>query len=121
MKLYEQEASLVGREKRLTHLLQAFSDAYACFPEDTALCKWMISLASREEKPDYINRYLVDMLDRGIKIPRIDVYDYVKEAVDCEEYDIAERVIKAATQWYQYSRSLNTAKIYLESHRPEDV
>lgn len=52
-----------------------------------------------------------------VKIPRGEIYYYVKEAVDLGEFETAESLIATARAHYEYSRSIDEGALYLQQKR----
>lgn len=113
VKLFERERTAEGRDKRRKQALACFADASEKNPQDIGLNKLIICLSPYNEKAEAIEKYLGNILRDDRKIPRIDIFIYVREACLVQKYDLAKELIQRSKEWYEYSKSISSAEQYL--------
>jgi len=117
LRLMEQARLPVDREKHRQQVVAYLRNAAEKYPADLTLYRMILSLGTKEEKEGILKQSLTRILEENIRIPRGDVFPYVKDAVVLGEFELAQALIDRALEWYRYSRSINAAQKYLDQHR----
>lgn len=86
-------------------------------PKDAGLYKVLTVLAKNEQADALLLSYLEKMVEYDVRIPRGDIYLYVREAVALEKYELGQQIIDRAKSMYDFSRALSAAQDYLNQHR----
>lgn len=117
VKLMERRRSEPERRLQREAILQNLNAALALEPQDTTLYKLLITFSFPESIKEQIQRCLKKILDGNMIIPRSELQFYVQETVDIKDYDLAQRFLDRAREWYPNSRIVSTAQNYLNAQK----
>lgn len=117
IKLLERARTDQEREAQKKMILENAIKSADKNPEDTSLYKMMMAYAPEGDKGKIISTYLNKIINNNIVIPRTEIAFYVQQAVSAKQYDLAQRFIDKAHEWYQYSQVLNAAQQYLDKYK----
>jgi len=117
IKLFERARTPEEREMQRQKILDNIAKAIDRYPSDTSLYKMQIGFADGPQKAQIVGDSLNKILVGNIIIPRIDIPIYVQKAVETKQYDLAQKFIDKAHEWYQVSRLLTRAQEYLDRHK----
>lgn len=117
IKLFERARTPDERELQRQKILDNIAKAIDRYPSDTSLYKMQIGFADGPQKAQIISDTLNKILSGNIIVPRIDIPLYVQKAVETKQYDLAQKLIDKAHEWYQISRLLTGAQDYLDRHK----
>lgn len=109
------------RRKLKQEAFQSLTTALQLGPKDASLYKVLMGLAKEAENNGLIICYLQKLIENKTMIPRSDIYLYVREAVALKEFDLGQKVIDQAKEYYDYSRTLLEAQDYLNQFRGKDA
>jgi hypothetical protein len=109
----EHEVMVSWRRRARIH----FARGADLFEHDSSLYKFLIFLFREEKDGVEIARVIRQMVDRKVVIPRKDLFPFVREAVDLEEFELAQALIDQAKVHYSFSRVLVTAQNFLNNNR----
>ena len=116
MKIFERARTLDARAKQRSEIVRHLTKAMNKYPQDISLYRMALTFADSKEKPRVVVVSLKKIIDHNMMVPRTDIVFYVRESVAAGQTDLAKDFIAKAKEWYQYSRSINTAEHYLEQH-----
>lgn len=77
----------------------------------------ILGFTTEENKAAMLRTYLNKIIDQNIVLSRIDIPYYVEIAIAFEEYDLAQKFLDKAKDWYAYSRVVNVAQQRLDEGR----
>ena len=115
--LYERSSLPHEREKQQQEIILFLKEAIVKFPEDTSLYKMSIAYAPQKEKESIVVGSLNKIIERNMITPRKDILFYVQEAVNSKQYDLAQRFLDKARQWYPVSRLIDEAQTYINLNK----
>lgn len=84
--------------------------------DDISLFKILIVFTTSEGKPQIVAEVLKTILDEDIKVSRTDLPFFVQAGLDFEAFDLADRLVQRAGQWYRYSRAVSKLVDQLKEH-----
>lgn len=117
IKLLERTGDEARRTSERLLIMENLKIALRLEPLDTTLYKLLISFAPKEMKKDQIQLSLNKIIDGNIIIPRGELMFYAIEAVDIQTFELAERFITRAKEWYPKSQIVSSAQNYLQAHK----
>lgn len=115
IKLFERAKVGEEREAQRKLILDKLRKAQEKNPDDHTLYKAMIAFSPENERAEVISRCLNKIIGSNMILPRSEITFYVQQSIGAGQKELAERFIKKAQQWYQYSRSIEEAQKYLEN------
>lgn len=115
IKLFERARTKEEKEQFRQGIIKNIDLALQKNERDSTLYRPAIAFASGREKEGAIKKYLKKMVDTHIVIPRADLLYYVQEAISYCQLGLAEELITETEQWYPNSRTVMSAKEYIES------
>lgn len=86
-------------------------------PQDTGLYKMLICTAGPEEKKETVTFAIETIITTDTAIPRAEIPFYVQEALQIGNKDLAEKLVKKATSWYQYSRIIQEMQRQIDEYK----
>lgn len=86
-------------------------------PQDASLYKILIALAKEDNNEALETVYLQKLVAAAPKIPRGDIYLYVREAVALQEVEMAKKIVEVAKKHYEYSRAISEAEEFLKQYQ----
>lgn len=86
-------------------------------PFDTTIYRLLISFSQNEKKRNQVQLCLNKIINDNIMIPRGELMFYVIEAIDIQDFELAQRLIFSAKKWYPQSRIVTSAQNYLDAHK----
>lgn len=116
IKLFERSKTEKERELRREKILENTIKAIEKNSRDESLYKLMIVYAKEDAKEKTVITYLNKIINSNIIIPRADIAFYVQQAVLVCQLDLAQHFIDKAREWYQFSKVINAAQQFLDSH-----
>lgn len=119
--LWERAKTPSERQYYRHYVMDNLRQALSKNDQDITLYKLLIVMSDDKDKKQALNTYLTMLLNINLMIPRLDVYYYVSEAVDCKEHDLARQVIDKAGEWYEYSRAVVEAEQILKQAEEEHI
>jgi hypothetical protein len=120
LRLMERARLPLERERLRKQVIVHLKAAVNKYAGDLMLNRMILSLGRSEERVGIIKNSLSQILEQNIRIPRSDVFLYVKDAAAVGEYEIAQSLIDRALSWYRYSRAINAAQKYLDLRRSKN-
>lgn len=119
LRLMERARGVVERENYRKKVIEHLTNATKKYPADLTLTRMILSLGTPEEKEGVVRETLSRIVSKNIRLPRSDIFPYVKDAAAIHEFDLAQQLIDRALEWYRYSRSINSAQKYLDQKRKQ--
>lgn len=113
LKLYERANTIEERNIQKQKILDNIAFAIERYPKDTSLYKMMVGFGDEKQVAVALNK----IIDNNIIIPRVDILFFVQQAVEVKQYQLAQRFIDKAHEWYSVSRLLTSAQEYLNEHK----
>lgn len=77
---------------------------------DSSIYKFLMLFSSDEPKLFYLEK----LCENKVKLPRGEILFYINEAKKLSQKELGLKIIEIQSSHYQYSRSIEEAKIYLE-------
>lgn len=119
IKLFDRAKSDEEREEQRRLILKNAKEAVAIQPNDSSLYRMIVGFTDESSKCNVLTTYLNKIVDQNIVVSRIDIPYYVEIAIAFEQYDLAQKFLDKAKQWYKYSRVINVAQEYLDEQRSQ--
>lgn len=113
IKLFERAKTDAQRKEHRRLILSYAQEAASLKPEDSSLYRMILAFTGDEFKPIMLSTYLNKIMENNIVLPRIDILYYTEIAIAFEHYDLAQKFLNKAKEWYSYSRVINEAQQYL--------
>jgi hypothetical protein len=117
IKLFEKARTPEERERQRQKILDNIAKAIDRYPSDTSLYKMQIGFADGPQKAQIVSDSLNKIISGNIIVPRVDIPIYVHKAVETKQYDLAQKFIDKAKEWYKLSKLLTGAQEYLDRHK----
>lgn len=117
IKLFERERELSQRELQRQSILFHIEKAIDRLPTDDSLYRSYIFFTSEDKKGKAVEYSLNKIINKNIVISRSDIPYYVAEAVETNNFILAQKFIDKAREWYKVSRVINNAQEYLDKRK----
>lgn len=117
IKLFERAATDAHRQEHRRQILRYAQQAVALQPNDSSIYRMILGFTEEKSKGAVLSSYLNKIIDQNILIPRIDIPYYAEIAIAFEQYDLAQKFLNKAKDWYAYSRVINVAQMHLDEVR----
>lgn len=117
IRLFERARTPEERERQRQKILDNIAKAIDRYPSDSSLYKMQIGFADGPQKAQIVSDSLNKILSGNIIVPRVDIPLYVQKAVETKQYDLAQKFIDKAHEWYKVSRLITGAQEYLDRHK----
>ncbi|MBS0655710.1 MAG: hypothetical protein JSR46_08030 [Verrucomicrobia bacterium] len=85
-------------------------------PQDIGLYKMLICTAGAQEKKETVSFCLEAIIAADAVVPRGEIPFYIQEALQVQDKALAEKLLKKATSWYQYSRIIQDLQRQIDEH-----
>ncbi len=118
LKLFERARSAQEKEKQRKALIENVESASALNHADTALYRLIIAFATPAEKPGQTKAVLNKIVNENIIVPRADIFFYAQQAIENQQFELAQRFVNAARQWYAHSKQVDAAQNFINAHKP---
>jgi hypothetical protein len=100
------------RREALAHFRLACKE----MPQDIGLYKMLICTAGAQEKKENVRFAIEAIIESNAVIPRGEIPFYIQEALQVQDKVLAEKLLKKATSWYQYSRIIQELQRQIDEH-----
>ncbi|MBS4165017.1 Uncharacterized protein NEOC65_000063 [Neochlamydia sp. AcF65] len=117
VKLFERAKTEEERQAARLQILSHARKAVDIEPYDTSLYRMIIGFTQKDAKPQALSTYLNRIIEQNVVLSRIDIPYYVEIALAFHQYDLAQRLLDKAKQWYAFSRVINLAQKLLDEKR----
>lgn len=117
IKLFERAKTEEERQAARLQILSHARKAVAIEPYDTSLYRIILGFTQKDAKGQVLSTYLNSILEQNVVLSRIDIPYYVEIALAFHQYDLAQRLLDKAKQWYAFSRVINLAQKLLDEKR----
>lgn len=117
IKLLERTSGKAERAAQRQSVLDNLRLALELEPHDTTIYRLLISFSPQDQKCNQVQLCLNKIINGNIMIPRGELMFFVIEAVDHCNFDLAQRFIARAKEWYPQSRIVTSVQNYLDDRR----
>lgn len=114
VKLFERAKTEAEREEQREYILKLSEKAAALQPRDSSLYRMILGFTPDHKKSSALSDYLNKIINQNIVIARSDIPYYVEVAIAFEQYDLAQKFLDKAKEWYAYSRAIAAAQQHLD-------
>lgn len=114
IKLFERAKTDSQRQEQRELIVKNAKLASLSQPLDSSLYRMILAFTPEESKSEVLTTYLNKIIDQNIVVSRIDVPYYTEIAIAFDQYDLAQRFLNKAREWYAYSRVINVAQQHLD-------
>lgn len=114
IKLFERAKTDTEREEQRRLIIGNATKAADLQPNDTSLYRMILDFTTQESKEAIFSAYLNKIIDRNIVIARLDIPYYSEIAITYRQYDLAQKFLNKAREWYAQSRLIIAAQKHLE-------
>ncbi|MBA3958604.1 MAG: hypothetical protein H0X51_09480 [Parachlamydiaceae bacterium] len=112
-KLFARMRTVEDKNQERDNILKNLQQAIHLYPRDPTLYKMMLAFSLEEKRPETLSVYLNKIVSENIIIPRSDIAIYVHQAVGYKNFNLAQRLVDQAKEWYPASRTIQTAQQYI--------
>ncbi len=110
IKLLQKMATPELQQTHKKEIVKLARQASAMEPRDAHLYRWILTFSNQQVKQQEVRRCLSKIINGSIVIPRADIAFYAKEAMEAEQFSLAEEFLQKVRQWYGYSRAAEMAQ-----------
>lgn len=114
IKLFDRAKTDAQRQEQRKGIISNAQQAALLQPDDSSLYRMILAFTPDESKAAVLSTYLNKIIDQNIVVSRIDVPYYVEIAIAFDQYELAQKFLNKAREWYAYSRVINVAQGHLD-------
>ncbi|MCH9633705.1 MAG: hypothetical protein S4CHLAM7_04380 [Chlamydiae bacterium] len=98
-----------------------FKEALQLNPRDTILFRFTLLLVDPSERTNLLKENLNIILEEDTMLARVDLIQYVQEALVCGHGDLVQKLVNKAKLKYPSSRALDRADQYIENYQNQNM
>ncbi len=114
LRLCAQSKTVEERTRFQDSARRHLSQALQSNPSDAGLYKTLVFLAKDSNDTNAIHEYLRQIVSQKVVIPRTEIYFYVQEALQFDDFVLGQEIIDQAKSHYNFSRAIKEAQNYLD-------
>lgn len=120
IKLFERSQTDQQRQEHRQQILKNANLAADIQLNDSSLYRMIMGFTEDQLKAQTLSVCLNKIINHNIVVSRLDVPYYVEIAIAFHQYELAQKFLDRAKEWYAYSRVINVAQQHLDEQRGQN-